>query len=81
MLIGEAAVIGEPVRICQVVTLGAKSFSTDASGHTLKGLPHHPILQDELIIYTGAKVFGRVSSGRGATNSYVYFTLISERVD
>jgi serine O-acetyltransferase len=63
VLIGEAAVIGEPVRICQVVTLGAKSFSTDASGHTLKGLPHHPILQDELIIYTGATVFGRSSSG------------------
>jgi hypothetical protein len=48
---------------------------------TPQGRATHQNLQDELIIYTGAKVFGRVSSGRGATNSYVYFTLISERVD
>lgn len=67
VVIGETAVIGERVRIYQAVTLGAKSFPTDASGHPLKGLPRHPILQDEVIIYAGATVLGRVTIGRGAT--------------
>lgn len=67
VVIGETAVLGERVRIYQAVTLGAKSFPTDASGHPLKGLPRHPILEDEVVIYAGATVLGRVTIGRGAT--------------
>jgi serine O-acetyltransferase len=67
VVIGETAVIGQHVRIYQAVTLGAKSFPTDAEGHPLKGLARHPILQDEVVIYAGATVLGRVTIGRGAT--------------
>jgi serine O-acetyltransferase len=67
VVIGETAVIGERVRIYQAVTLGAKSFPTDASGHPLKGRPRHPIVEDDVVIYAGATVLGRVTIGRGAS--------------
>jgi serine O-acetyltransferase len=67
VVIGETAVLGERVRIYQAVTLGAKSFPTDASGHPLKGLPRHPIVEDDVVIYAGATVLGRVTLGRGAS--------------
>jgi len=67
VVIGETAVIGKRVRIYQAVTLGAKSFPTDEAGNPLKGLPRHPVLEDEVVIYAGATVLGRVTLGRGAT--------------
>lgn len=67
VVIGETAVIGQRVRIYQAVTLGAKSFPVDAAGHPLKGLPRHPIVQDDVVIYAGATVLGRVTLGRGAS--------------
>lgn len=67
VVIGETAIIGERVRIYQAVTLGAKSFPTDADGHPVKGLPRHPIVEDEVVIYAGATVLGRVTIGRGAS--------------
>jgi serine O-acetyltransferase len=67
VVIGETAVIGERVRIYQAVTLGAKSFPTDEFGHPLKGQPRHPIVEDEVVIYAGATVLGRVTIGRGAS--------------
>jgi serine O-acetyltransferase len=67
VVIGETAVIGERVRIYQAVTLGAKSFPTDATGNPLKGQPRHPIVEDEVVIYAGATVLGRVTIGRGAS--------------
>ncbi len=67
VVIGETAVIGERVRIYQAVTLGAKSFPTDDSGNPRKGLPRHPVVEDEVVIYAGATVLGRVTLGRGAT--------------
>lgn len=67
VVIGETAVIGERVRIYQAVTLGAKSFPLDAAGHPVKGLPRHPILEDDVVIYAGATVLGRITIGRGAT--------------
>jgi serine O-acetyltransferase len=66
VVIGETAVLGRRVRIYQNVTLGAKSFPTDADGHLLKGQPRHPIVEDEAVIYAGATVLGRVTIGRGA---------------
>jgi serine O-acetyltransferase len=67
VVIGETAIIGERVRIYQAVTLGAKSFPTDASGRPLKGQARHPIVEDEVVIYAGATVLGRVTIGRGAS--------------
>jgi serine O-acetyltransferase len=67
VVIGETAVIGKNVRVYQAVTLGAKSFPTDDEGKPIKGLPRHPVLQDEVVIYAGATVLGRVTLGRGAS--------------
>ena len=67
VVIGETAVIGERVRIYQAVTLGAKSFPTDAAGKPIKGRDRHPIVEDEVVIYAGATVLGRVTLGRGAS--------------
>ncbi|RYY91341.1 MAG: serine acetyltransferase [Comamonadaceae bacterium] len=67
VVIGETAVIGQRVRLYQAVTLGAKRFPTDSDGHLRKGLPRHPVLEDEVVIYAGATILGRVTIGRGAT--------------
>ena len=67
VVIGETAVIGARVRLYQAVTLGAKRFPTDAHGNLQKGLPRHPVLEDDVVIYAGATVLGRVTIGRGAT--------------
>ena len=67
VVIGETAVIGERVRVYQAVTLGAKRFPTDAEGHLHKGLPRHPIVEDDVVIYAGATILGRVTLGRGST--------------
>jgi len=66
VVIGETAVIGSNVRIYQAVTLGAKRFPTDADGALQKGLARHPIVEDDVVIYAGATVLGRVTLGRGA---------------
>lgn len=65
-VIGETAIIGNNVRIYQGVTLGAKSFPVDDKGSPIKGIPRHPIVQDDVIIYSGATILGRVTIGKGA---------------
>jgi serine O-acetyltransferase len=67
VVIGETAVIGERVRLYQAVTLGAKRFPTDAEGNLQKGLPRHPVVEDDVVIYAGATILGRVTLGQGAT--------------
>lgn len=66
IVIGETAVIGRNVRLYQGVTLGAKSFPLDSAGQPVKGVPRHPILEDDVIIYAGATLLGRITIGRGA---------------
>ncbi|WP_370679593.1 serine O-acetyltransferase EpsC [Comamonas sp. GB3 AK4-5] len=66
VVIGETAIIGSNVRIYQAVTLGAKRFPKDAQGHLQKGWARHPIVQDDVVIYAGATILGRVTLGRGA---------------
>jgi serine O-acetyltransferase len=66
VVIGETAVIGQRVRIYQAVTLGAKRFPVDAEGKLQKGLPRHPIVEDDVVIYAGATILGRVTIGAGA---------------
>ncbi|MES2582113.1 MAG: serine O-acetyltransferase EpsC [Pseudomonadota bacterium] len=67
VVIGETAIIGQRVRLYQAVTLGAKRFPLDAGGNLQKGLPRHPVVEDDVVIYAGATVLGRVTVGRGAT--------------
>ena len=67
VVIGETAIIGQRVRIYQAVTLGAKRFPVDVEGQLQKGLPRHPIVEDDVVIYAGATVLGRVTLGKGAT--------------
>lgn len=66
VVIGQTAVIGNRVRIYQGVTLGAKSFPLDVQGHPIKGIPRHPIIEDDVIIYSGATILGRVTIGAGS---------------
>jgi len=67
VVIGETCVIGDRVRIYQGVTLGAKSFPTDDEGLPIKGLPRHPIVEDDVIVYAGATLLGRITIGRGSS--------------
>jgi len=67
VVIGETAVIGQRVRIYQAVTLGAKRFETDDEGALLKGVARHPIIEDDVVIYAGATVLGRITIGRGSS--------------
>ena len=66
MVIGETCRIGARVRIYQGVTLGAKSFPVDEQGNPIKGIPRHPIVEDDVVIYSGATILGRITIGRGS---------------
>ena len=66
VVIGETAVIGERVRLYQAVTLGAKRFPTDVDGTLQKGLARHPVVEDDVVIYAGATILGRITIGKGA---------------
>jgi serine O-acetyltransferase len=66
VVIGETAIIGDRVRIYQGVTLGAKSFPLDDDGNPIKGIARHPLIEDEVTIYSGATILGRITIGKGA---------------
>jgi serine O-acetyltransferase len=66
VVVGETAVIGERVRLYQAVTLGAKRLPADGQGALIKGEPRHPVVEDDVVIYAGATVLGRVTVGRGS---------------
>jgi len=66
VVIGETAIIGERVRIYQAVTLGAKRFPSTEDGSLQKGLPRHPIVEDDVVIYAGATILGRITIGKGS---------------
>ncbi|MFN8255761.1 MAG: serine O-acetyltransferase EpsC [Bacteroidales bacterium] len=63
IVIGETCRIGNNVKIYQGVTLGAKSFPLDENGNPIKGIDRHPIVEDNVIIYSGATILGRVTIG------------------
>jgi serine O-acetyltransferase len=67
VVIGETAVVGERVRIYQGVTLGAKHFAVDEHGALVKGILRHPVVEDDVVIYAGATILGRITIGRGST--------------
>jgi serine O-acetyltransferase len=68
VVIGETTRIGERVRLYQGVTLGAKSFPLDeTTGRLTKGAARHPIVEDDVVIYAGATILGRISIGQGSS--------------
>jgi serine O-acetyltransferase len=67
VVIGETSVIGQRVRLYQAVTLGAKRFPTDENGVLIKGNARHPIVEDDVVIYAGATILGRITIGAGST--------------
>lgn len=66
VVIGATCIIGHNVRLYQGVTLGARGFPTDENGRIIKDQPRHPIIEDDVVIYAGATVLGRIVVGRGA---------------
>ena len=66
VVIGETTVIGNNVRLYQAVTLGAKRFEKAEDGSLVKGNLRHPIVEDEVVIYAGATILGRVTIGKGS---------------
>ncbi len=64
VVIGATCIIGNNVKLYQGVTLGAISFPLDENGNPIKGIPRHPILEDNVIIYANATVLGRITIGK-----------------
>lgn len=67
VVIGETSIIGRNVRLYQAVTLGAKHFPVDENGTLVKGIARHPIVEDDVVIYAGATILGRITIGHGST--------------
>lgn len=63
IVIGSTTIIGKNVKLYQGVTLGAKSFSLDESGNPVKGIPRHPIVEDNVVVYSNASILGRITIG------------------
>lgn len=75
VVIGETAVIGDRVRIYQGVTLGAKSFPLDENGNPIKGIDRHPVIEEDVVIYAGATILGRITVGaRSVIGGNVWLT-------
>lgn len=66
VVIGETAIIGKRVRIYQAVTLGARRFPADENGVLVKGGARHPVVEDDVVIYAGATLLGRITIGKGS---------------
>ncbi|MDR0733227.1 MAG: serine acetyltransferase [Dysgonamonadaceae bacterium] len=62
VVIGQTAIIGTHVTLYQGVTLGAKNFSLDATGHPIDE-PRHPIIEDNVTVYSNSSILGRVTIG------------------
>ena len=67
VVIGATIIFGNNVKLYQGVSLGAKSFPLDADGKPIKGIPRHPILEDNVIVYSNATILGRITIGSDAT--------------
>lgn len=75
VVIGETAIVGDRVRLYQGVTLGARSFPADEKGALEKSLPRHPIIEDDVVIYAGATILGRIIIGsRSVIGGNVWLT-------
>ncbi len=63
VVIGATCIIGNNVKLYQGVTLGALSFPLDEDGNPIKGIPRHPILGNDVVVYSNATILGRITIG------------------
>ena len=66
VVIGATSILGNHVKLYQGVTLGAKSFPLDEQGRPIKGIDRHPILGDNVIVYSNSTILGRITIGHDA---------------
>lgn len=66
VVIGATSILGNHVKLYQGVTLGAKSFPLDEQGRPIKGIDRHPILEDNVIVYSNSTILGRITIGHDA---------------
>ena len=66
VVIGATCIIGDNVKLYQGVTLGARSFPKDENGTPIKGIDRHPILENDVMVYSNATILGRVTIGKGS---------------
>lgn len=66
-VIGETSRIGNHVRIFQGVSLAGKKLPPDENGNAIRGVARHPVLEDDVTIYSNATLLGRIHIGKGAT--------------
>lgn len=75
VVIGETAIVGDRVRLYQGVTLGARSFPADEKGMLHRAQARHPIIEDDVVIYAGATILGRIIVGsRSVIGGNVWLT-------
>ena len=65
LVIGETCIIGNHVHLYKGVTLGAKNFVLDECGNPIN-IPRHPIIEDNVIIYSNATILGRITIGHNS---------------
>jgi serine O-acetyltransferase len=88
VVIGETTVIGNHVSLYKGVTLGAKNFVLDESGNPIN-VPRHPIIEDNVVLYSNATVLGRITVGHDSiiganiwlTNSVPPYSRIVQQKD
>ncbi len=66
VVVGATAILGRNVKLYQGVTLGARSFDMDENHNPVKGIPRHPVIGDNVIIYSNTTVLGRITIGSNA---------------
>ena len=66
-VIGETSVIGNNVRIFQGVSLAGEKLPPHETGNAIRGVPRHPILEDNVTVYSNATLLGKIRVGKGAT--------------
>ena len=66
VVIGETCIIGHHVKLFQGVTLGARKFTLDENGNPLKDEPRHPIIEDNVTIYSNTTILGRITIGQNS---------------
>lgn len=66
VVIGETCIIGNNVSVYHGVTLGAKKFQLDENGNPIKNVPRHPIIENNVVIYSNANILGRITIGSGS---------------
>ncbi|MGN0202168.1 MAG: serine O-acetyltransferase [Candidatus Cryptobacteroides sp.] len=62
VVVGATSIIGNHCMLYQGVTLGAKNFSYDSEGRPIDK-PRHPILEDNVTVYSNTSILGRVTIG------------------